>query len=209
MQRSNSNSVIKDLKRERKLLSAMRKEAALKKIPIIDISAGRFLELICILKDQGNILEIGCGTGFSSYFLIKNLRRGRYTGIDLNRERVRKAEEFISSLFPEKEANFLSGNALKIIPELKDRFDLVFIDGAKFEYPQYIKVLENKLRPGALIVADNIFYGYKIFKDKIGKHDLNSVNGIREYIIYIKTSSRFENYFFDISDGLSLTKFIK
>jgi predicted O-methyltransferase YrrM len=209
MQRLNSNKEIKDIKREKKLLSTMRKEAVLKKIPIIGISAGRFLQLICILKNPGNILEIGCGIGFSSYFLIKNLGRGRYTGIDLNRERVSEAEEFISSLFPEKETSFLYGNALKIIPELKDRFDLVFIDGAKFEYPQYIKVLDNKLRPGALIVADNIFYGDKVFKNKIGKHDLNSVNGIREYISYIKTSSRFENYFFDISDGLSLTKFIK
>lgn len=209
MQRLNSNIELKGLNRERKLLNKLRKEAALKKVPIINIHTGRFLELICVLKNPGNILEIGCGTGFSSYFLIKNLGRGHYIGIDLNRERVSKAQEFIVSLFPEKEASFLSGNALKIIPELKDRFDLVFIDGAKFEYLKYIKVLENKLRPGALIIADNIFYGDKIFRDKIGKHDLNSVNGIKEYISYIKTSSGFENYFFDISDGLSVTKFIK
>jgi predicted O-methyltransferase YrrM len=209
MQRSNSNIEIQNLNIERKLLYTLRKEAALKKIPIIDINAGRFLELICVLENPVNILEIGCGTGFSSYFLIKNLGRGRYTGIDLNRERISRAEEFIGSLFPEKKASFLSGNALKIIPELKDRFDLVFIDGAKFEYLQYIKVLDNKLIPGALIIADNIFYSNKIFKDKIRKHDLNSVNGIREYINYIKTSSKFENYLFDVSDGLSVTKFIK
>ena len=209
MQRSNSNTEIQNLNKERKLLSALRKEAALKKIPIIDISAGRFLELICVLENPDSILEVGCGTGFSSYFLIKNLEGGHYTGIDLNRERIGKAKKFIGSLFPEKKINFLAGNALKIIPELRGKFDLVFIDGAKFEYPRYIRALETKLKPGALIIADNIFYGNKIFKDKIRKHDQNSVNGIREYISYIIKSSGFVNYFFDIGDGLSVTKFIK
>jgi len=209
MQRSNSNTEIQNLNKERKLLSALRKEAALKKIPIIDISTGRFLELICVLENPDSILEVGCGTGFSSYFLIKSLRGGYYTGIDLNRERIGKAKKFISSLFPEKKINFLAGSALKIIPELRDKFDLVFIDGAKFEYPRYIRALETKLKPGALIIADNIFYGNKIFKDKIRKHDQNSVNGIREYISYIIKSSGFVNYFFDIGDGLSVTKFIK
>jgi len=209
MQRSNSNTEIQNLNKERKLLSALRKEAALKKIPIVDISAGRFLELICVLENPDSILEVGCGTGFSSYFLIKNLRGGHYTGIDLNRERISKAKKFIGSLFPEKKINFLAGNALKIIPELRGKFDLVFIDGAKFEYPRYIRALETKLKPGALIIADNIFYGNKIFKDKIKKHDQNSVNGIREYISYIIKSSGFVNYLFDIGDGLSVAKFIK
>ncbi|GAG80682.1 unnamed protein product, partial [marine sediment metagenome] len=56
------------------------------------------------------------------------------------------------------------GDALKLIPELQYNFDLVFIDAAKYEYPQYIKTLENKLESGALIIADNIFYKNKIFK---------------------------------------------
>jgi caffeoyl-CoA O-methyltransferase len=209
MQRSNRNIEIQDLNRERKLLSELIKEALVRKIPIIDISAGRFLELICVLKRPVSILEIGCGTGFSSYFLIKNLEGGNYKGIDLNQERVSKAEEFISSLFPGKEVCFLSGNALKIIPELNEKFDLVFIDGAKFEYPEYLRALDGRLRPGALIIADNIFYSDKIFKARVGKHDRNSVNGIRDYISYIKAYPGFENYFFDVGDGLSVTKFIK
>lgn len=209
MQKSNSNNKIQDFVAEIKLLSGLQKKAALKKIPIIDITTGRFLELICILKDPKNILEIGCGNGFSSYFLFKNLKNGSYTGIDLNRDRIKEAEKFISSTFPQKKFVFLAGNALKIIPGLKGRFDLVFIDAAKFEYPQYLKTLENKLAPGALITADNIFYNNKVFNNKVSKHDFKSVKGIREYISYINNSSNFVNYLFDIGDGISVTKFIK
>lgn len=209
MQKSNSNKEIQNFITENKLLVGLQKEAALKKIPIIDVTTGRFLELICLLATPKDILEIGCGSGFSSYFLIKNLGSGHYTGIDLNRERIRKAEEFTCSLFPGKKIKFLAGNALKIIPKLKIKFDLVFIDAAKFEYPHYISVIETKLKPGALIIADNIFYGNKIFKSKINKHDINSVNGIRGYISYIENSSELANHFFDIGDGISITKVIK
>jgi len=194
---------------EKKLLAGLQKEAAFKKIPIIDESVGRFLELICLLTGPKNILEIGCGSGFSSYFLIKNLKDGRYTGIDLNKQRVKRAERFIRSKFPKKQFKILVGNALKLIPGLQYNFDLVFIDGAKYEYPKYIKTLENKLESGALIIADNIFYKNKIFIKETTGHDLNSVKGIKEYIRYITNSSSFSSYFFDVGDGISITRFIK
>jgi len=208
MQRLNSNTEIKDLIEEKKLLRGIQKKAALKKIPIIDISVGRFLELICLLNGPKKILEIGCGNGFSSYFLIKNLAEGFYTGIDLNRERIKEAEKFISCKLPGKNFKFMAGNALKLIPDIKEKFDLVFIDGAKYEYPFYIKAVEIKLNPRALVIADNIFYNNKIFKHKISKHDFKSVNGIKEYINYIRDSDSFRNYFFDISDGISISKFL-
>lgn len=193
---------------EKKLLAGLQKEAALKKIPIIDVITGRFLEIICLLTGPKNILEIGCGIGFSSYFLVKNLKDGYYTGIDLNHDRVKRATRFIRSKFPKKQFKFLTGNALKLIPELQCNFDLVFIDAAKYEYPRYIKTLENKLESGALIIADNIFYKNKIFKKETGRHDLNSIKGIKEYIRYITDSDSFSSYFFDIGDGISVTKFV-
>ncbi len=182
--------------KKKQCLTGLSKNADLNKMPVIDRITGRFLEIICLLISPKNILEIGCGIGFSSYFLVKNLKEGYYTGIDLNQDRVKKAEKFIRSQFPEKKFQFLGGNALKIIPDLKDKFDLVFIDAAKYEYPLYIKAVENKLKSGAIVVADNIFYGDKIFKKEISKHDLKSVNGIKEYISYVTNSREFQQLFF-------------
>ncbi len=207
MQRLNSNAKIRDLIAEKKLLHELQKKAGLKKVPIIGITTGRFLEVICLFTNPRNILEIGCGTGFSSYFLIKNLVEGCYTGIDLNRERIKEAKEFISGKFPEKNFRFIAGNALSLIPDIEEKFDLVFIDGAKYEYPLYIKTVESRLNSGAIMIADNVFYGNKVFKDKISKHDFNSINGIREYINYVTDSDSFSNYFYDIGDGILISKF--
>ncbi len=207
MQKLNSNKAIKNLIEEKKLLRRLQKKAELGKIPIIDITAGKFLEMICFSIQPKNILEIGCGTGFSSYFLIKNLKDGSYTGIDLNRERIREAKKFIVNKFAEKKIQFLTGNALNIIPGLKSKFDLVFIDAAKYEYPLYLKAVKNKLKPGAMIIADNIFYGGKTFKKEINRHDLKSVKGIKEYIDHISNSNSFSSCFIDIGDGISITEF--
>jgi predicted O-methyltransferase YrrM len=165
-----------------------------------------------LLVKPKSILEIGCGSGYSTYFLIRNLPDGSsYNGIDLNKERLVIAQEFIKSSFPEKSGRkirFYTGNALKIIPAFNQKFDMVFIDAAKHEYPQYIKSLLEKLENNAVVIADNIFYDGKIFKENTSKHDTNSVKGIKEYIDFITGSSYFQSHFLDISDGIAVSIFL-
>lgn len=165
--------------------------------------------MACLLVKPKSILEIGCGIGYSTYFLIENLPdSSSYNGIDLNKERLAIAKEFIKSSFPEKSSGkiqFYTGNALKIIPTLNQKFDMVFIDAAKHEYPQYIKSLLEKLEKNALVIADNIFYDGKIFMENTSKHDTNSIKGIKEYIDFITSSSYFQSHFLDIGDGIAVS----
>ncbi|MCL4377484.1 MAG: methyltransferase domain-containing protein [Actinobacteria bacterium] len=204
---------------EKDLLIKLRSEAAAKKIPIIEYETGAFLEVISILKRPQNVLEIGCGAGYSSYFLIKNLGNNTsYTGIDLNRERLENAQKFIFETFIDEyggrgknleliKINFIHGNALKIIPVIDEVFDLVFIDAAKLEYPLYIKSLTGKLSKNAVVIADNVFYNDKIFESSFSKHDSRSIAGLREYVEFITTCEYFENHFLDIGDGIALSFF--
>ncbi len=211
---------------EKELLAKLRAEAAAKKIPIIDDATGFLLEALCLIKKPENILEVGCGTGYSTYFLIKKLgNESNYTGIDLNKERLETAKKFIKMQFnleinrdnsyPDSisrtdRIKFLNGNALKIIPALDQKFDFVFIDAAKYEYPEYIKsLMEGKLSENSIVIADNIFYDDKIFKTQVSKHDQNSVTGLREYIEIITASDYFENYFLNIGDGIALSFYNK
>ncbi|MBC7334099.1 MAG: methyltransferase domain-containing protein [Actinobacteria bacterium] len=202
------NKKLEELLLEAKLLGDIKRKAEKEKIPVIDEDTGRFLEAISFVKKPREILEIGCGSGFSSYFLVKNLEDGSYTGIDLNKERLKRAEEFIKNKFPDKKVRFLSGNAIKIIPSLDKRFDMVFIDAAKYEYPLYIKVLDGKLSKGAIVIADNIFYQHKVFKKELSKHDYNSVAGIRGYIDFVTNSKDFRTELINIGDGISISEFV-
>jgi len=206
---------IKHYLQEKKLLQEKREKSILKKIPVIEEDVGYFISLACVLNQPKQILEIGCGTGYSTYFLLKNLyHKFSYTGIDLNKKRISEAEGFIKSILKKKSylsgnLRFINGNAIKIIPALEEKFDLVFIDAAKFEYLEYIKSVKEKLNKNAVVIADNIFYKDRVFSKKISKHDHKSINGLRSYIEFITRSNLFNNYFFNIGDGIVLSKYMK
>ncbi|MHB1345945.1 MAG: O-methyltransferase [Candidatus Humimicrobiaceae bacterium] len=175
------------------------------KVPIVDYEVGRLLETLIFLKNPKNVLEIGCGEGYSSYFLAKNLKKASFDAIDLNKKRLLKAQEFINSTFPKLNTHFYSGNALKIIPDIESKFDFVFMDAAKFEYPCYLEVLMEKLKKKALIVADNIFCDEKIFSRFIKDHDKNSIEGIKKYIKFVQNNKLFETRIIDLGDGIAIS----
>lgn len=197
---------IDSLLEQRSLLDKLRKHARSKKIPVIEINTGYFLQIAIMLLKPVNVLEIGCGNGFSSYFILKGMdKRARYTGIDMNKERLHDARTFIGARYPAYDYEFFCGNALKIIPELDSIFDLVFIDAAKFEYPLYLKALNGKIKKGTVIIADDIFCKGQFFTGSHDKHFKNSVEGIKTYLRSVGIKNGFSTTIMDIDDGLSVS----
>lgn len=194
---------------EKEYLEGLSNVSIENKVPIVSYEVGRLLEAIAFIKNPKRVLEIGCGEGYSTYFIVKNLKKASFTGIDLNNKRLLKAKEFITSTFPELNANFYWGNALKIIPDLNLEFDFVFIDAAKFEYPAYLEILFKKLKKNALIVADNIFCDEKIFARYVKEHDRNSVKGLKKFIKLIQNKEFFDTKFIDMGDGVSISIYKK
>ena len=192
---------------EKKFLKGLEEKSRSQKIPVISVETGAFLEFAVLIKKPNKILEIGCGNGFSTYFLVKNLQgSSSYTGIDLNKDRLSSAESFISKRFKGIEMEFISGNALEVIVDLDQKFDLVFIDAAKFEYPGYLDIILKKLNKGALIIADNIFYNGKIFSQAPSKRDKKSIEGIKEYLKMLNSNNGIiKTDLIDIGDGLAIS----
>ncbi len=179
--------------------------SASRKIPVVEIEAGHMLAVISLICQPSEILEIGCGIGFSTYFILKNLKKTSYTGIDLNSSRLLEAKSFIQSKFQELETDFITGNALKILPNIDKIFDLVFIDGAKYEYPNYFDKIITKTKKNSVIIADNILYKRKVLKEEIPERDNNSVSGIKKFIELVSDKKLFDTNIIDIGDGLSVS----
>jgi predicted O-methyltransferase YrrM len=85
----------------------------------------------------------------------------------------------------------MTGDALQIIPELKDTIDFVFIDAEKTEYMDYLRLVEDKLHKGSVIVADNA----GIF-----------ANPMIDYLRYVRTSEKYRSRYVPVgADGLEIT----
>lgn len=164
---------------------------------------GRLLAMIsCMLLPQ-TILEIGTYTGYSALCMAEGLAEGgRLITIDINEEledRVRAT--FAASSLADR-IDFRIGNALKVIPELNETFDLVFIDADKENYSAYYDLVLPRVREGGIILADNVLWSGKVLQTKLDK----DTKAIIEFNRKIQEDRRVENVLLPVRDGIMMIR---
>lgn len=164
---------------------------------------GRLLAMIsCMLLPQ-TILEIGTYTGYSALCMAEGLAEGgRLITIDINEEledRVRAT--FAASSLADR-IDFRIGNALKVIPELNETFDLVFIDADKENYSAYYDLVLPRVSEGGIILADNVLWSGKVLQTKLDK----DTKAIIEFNRKIQEDRRVENVLLPVRDGIMMIR---
>jgi len=166
---------------------------------------GRVLSMLSHMIQPTNILEIGTYTGYSAICLAEGLKEnGKVVTIDRNAE----LEDFALSYFEKanvsNKIDFRIGNAIDIIPTLKETFDLVFIDADKINYSNYFDLVIDQVAKGAYIIADNVLWSGKVVQE-VEERDMET-KAILEYNEKIHNDPRVENILFPIRDGLMIAR---
>ena len=166
---------------------------------------GRILAMISKMVLPEIILEIGTYTGYSALCLAEGLpKNGILHTIDINDE----LENFILRFFNKsKYKNQLKlhiGNALDIIPRLPDHIDLVFIDADKRIYLDYYQLLIDKVKPGGIILADNVLWSNKVV-EPLAQND-EYTKGILAFNDFVQNDSRVENVILPVRDGIMMLR---
>lgn len=166
---------------------------------------GRLLSMISKIAKPKTILELGTYTGYSALCLAEGLQKdGVLHTIDINEElKDFQKKYFDLSIFKDQIHQHL-GNALNIIPNLDLKFDLVFIDADKPNYPDYFDLIINKLNPGGIILTDNVLWSGKVV-EKIQEDD-ESTRALVKYNTLVAADSRLETIMLPIRDGLSISR---
>jgi predicted O-methyltransferase YrrM len=166
---------------------------------------GRLLSMISKIARPQTILELGTYTGYSALCLAEGLQKdGVLHTIDINEElKDFQKKYFDLSIFKDQIHQHL-GNALNIIPNLDMKFDLVFIDADKPNYPDYFDLIINKLNPGGIILTDNVLWSGKVV-EKIQEDD-ESTRALVKYNTLVAADSRLETIMLPIRDGLSISR---
>lgn len=202
------NYVVKHSENEPELLQKLNRETHQKILQPRMLSGdyqGRVLSMLSKLIQPKSILEIGTYTGYSALCLAEGLTKGgELHTIDVNEELVDfQRKYFDASPFGEQIYQHL-GNALDIIPELDHTFDLVFIDADKPNYINYFHAIIDKLRPGGIILSDNVLWSGKV-AEPIDDKD-TSTKLLVEYNQLLKEDSRVETVILPIRDGLTISR---
>jgi len=166
---------------------------------------GRVLSMISKLINPKTILEIGTFTGYSALCLAEGLQKdGALHTIDIKEELVDfQKKHFEKSAFAKAIHQHL-GPALEIIPELDMQFDLVFIDADKRNYINYFNTIIEKMRPGGIILSDNVLWSGKVV-EAVQEKDVDTQT-LLEYNRLLNNDSRVESIVLPIRDGLTVSR---
>ncbi len=166
---------------------------------------GRILSMISNLIKPKLIVEIGTYTGYSALCLAEGLSAdGELYTIEVNDE----LESFILHYFHQSEyKNKLKlhiGDALNIVPTLPNNIDLVFIDADRRVYLEYYHQLIDKLKPGGIILADNVLWGGKVVEPLASNDEYTK--GILAFNNFVKNDKRVENVILPVRDGIMMLR---
>ncbi len=166
---------------------------------------GKLLTSIVDMMKPMRILEIGTYTGYSALSFAYALpEAGKITTIEINDELEKFIRKYIRKAGMEDKIKLLIGNALEIIPNLNEEFDLIFIDGDKRQYLDYYKAVFPKLKKGGYILADNVLWDGKVVEEV--KPNDTYTKGIKEFNDFVVNDSRVDNFILPIRDGLTFIK---
>ena len=165
---------------------------------------GKFLELISHMIRPARILEIGTFMGYSAICLAKGLLNGgRLHTIELRREEADIAlQNFHNAKATDKIILHL-GNALEIIPTLREQWDLVFIDADKVNYINYYELVLPQVKKGGFILADNMLFHGEVLKEPLTGKNAKAIHAFNEHV---KNDSRVEQVLVTIRDGMMLIR---
>ena len=141
-------------------------------------------------------IEVGSATGFGAVNMGIGFERtgGHLYTLDIDSEMVRKTRENLQKVGLEKTVTVVQGDALKTLAELEGEFDFIFIDALKQDYFKYFKLIEHKLKPGAIVVGDNV---------------IKSERAMKDFLNYIQTSPDYDTVIIRASmekgDGMSIS----
>ena len=141
-------------------------------------------------------IEVGSANGFGAINMGIGFERtgGHLYTLEIDPKMVRECRENLRKVGLENTVTCIEGDALKTLSALEGKFDFVFLDALKRDYLKYLKLIEPKLKSGAVVVADNV---------------IRSARAMEEFLDYIQESPNYDTVIIRASmekkDGMSVS----
>lgn len=190
------------------LLAEMKAYGEANHVPIININGLAVLEKAVAARKPRRVLEIGTAIGYSTLYIADNAApEVEIVSLELSEERAAEARAFVDRSPYGQQIRIITGDAGENIQKLTGFFDMVFIDAAKGQYPDYFRKIYPLLTEDALVVADNVlFRGYVRGDVPAPRRFRTIVKRLREYIAMVTDSGEFQTEIYENGDGLAVSQ---
>jgi caffeoyl-CoA O-methyltransferase len=149
------------------VLTEIEAEAAKRKIPIVGPAVGRILYQLALMINAKTVFELGSAIGYSTIWWARAVGEGgRVMYTDGDRKKADEARRYFDRAGVSKQITLKTGDALELLSEEKQQFDIIFNDVDKEDYPRVFKLALPRLRKGGLFVTDNVLWSGKVAQDK-------------------------------------------
>ncbi len=170
---------------------------------------GRFLSMVSRMIKPQYVLDVGTYTGYSALCLAEGLSQdGVVYTIDNNEEVTETAKKFVARSPYQYQIAFEIGDAMTEIERLNELvpfWDLVWLDAEKSEYIGYYNLCIDKLRPGGILMADNVLWSGKVVDFSVMEKDLDA-RMLDEFNKTVLNDPRVFNVLMPIRDGIMMVQ---
>lgn len=189
-------------------LDELERQACEDFVPIIRREMQSFLKVLLAVHRPAKILEVGTAVGFSTLLMSE------YTGADCHittiekyEKRIPIARENFKKAGREDRITLLEGDAMEILKELQDSFDFIFMDAAKGQYIHFLPEVLRLLKPGGVLVSDNVLQDGDIIESRFAVERRNRTiyKRMRDYLYELKHNEQLLTTIIPIEDGATVS----
>lgn len=187
------------------IISEMEQYAAENRIPILYPESINFLEQLVVIIKPKRVLEIGTAIAYSTIRIAKNLKKkSSIHTIEKSEDNIRLAESFIEKSGYGDKIKIIKGDAAEILPALKKKYDLIFLDADKEDYKQLFEQSLSLLKKGGIIFIDNLlWHGHTAASSVPAEYKL-STKLIRDFNKLFTAQVNLKTSILPIGDGIGL-----
>ena len=187
------------------LLDRLETYAQERGFPLVGYTSGRTMELLTRLIGARRVFEFGSGFGYSAYFFAQAVgEQGEVHGAEKDQWELDAHERLYAGESIKKRIHLHHGGAFEVFEGLSGRFDVVFLDLDKLDYPRALEVALPRLNPGGLVLADNVLWGGKTAR--MASQEDEGTRALQDYNRLSHDHPRLSTVILPVGDGLAVSR---
>ncbi|MDR0850335.1 MAG: O-methyltransferase [Christensenellaceae bacterium] len=205
---TNAEEYLNSVNKRAEELRPLRLFAAENYIPIIKQSTEKLLFAVTAMTKPKKILEIGTAIGYSGLIMLRAHKDAELVTIEKEEDFYEMAYDNFEKFAGGGVRSIIQkmGDAIEILPTLKDKFDLIFLDGPKAQYIKFLPYLVDLLTVGGVLFADDVlFMGMVQGKIETPVKKRSIVKNLQRFNEAVAQHPQLESVMLDIEDGISLS----